>query len=51
MCWKEKVVNVIFAITKVEYLGHIVEKRTVAIDPEKMRAVVAWLVPISVKQL
>ena len=41
----------IFAITKVKYLGHIVEKGTSAMDPKKIHTIVAWLVPISVKKL
>ena len=39
-----------FSVTKVEYLGHIVENGTVAMDPEKICAVVDWPVPILVKQ-
>ena len=40
-----------FAVTKVEYLGYIIENGTVAMDPEKIRAVVAWPVPVLLKQL
>ena len=39
-----------FAVTKVEYFGHIVENGTIAIDPEKIRVIVAWPLPVSVKQ-
>ena len=38
------------AVAKVEYLGHIVENETVAMDPEKICIVVYWPVPILVKQ-
>ena len=31
-----------FAVPKVEYLSYIVENGTVAMDPEKFRAVVEW---------
>ena len=40
-----------FAVAKVKYLGHIVEKGTVAMDPEKVCAVVDWPVPLLVRQL
>ena len=40
-----------FSVSKVKYLGHIVENGTVAMDPEKICAVVDWPVPILVKQL
>ena len=38
------------AVTKVNYLSHIVEYGTVVMDPEKICAVVDWPVPILVKQ-
>ena len=34
-----------FAQTSIEYLGHIISKGTIAIDPEKMKAVQEWPVP------
>ena len=37
---KAKGSKCVFAVTKVEYLGHIVENGTVAMDPEKICAVV-----------
>ena len=40
-----------FVVTKVEYLGHILENRAVAMDPEKIHTVVYWTVPILIKQL
>ena len=43
--------NCEFSIIKVEYLGHIVENGTVDMDPEKIFAVVNWLLPVLVKQL
>ena len=39
-----------FIVTKVEYLGYIVENVTVAMDSEKSHAVVNWPVTILVKQ-
>ena len=47
---KEKVSKWKFAVTKVKYLGYIVENGTATINPEKTRAVVDWLVPMLVKQ-
>ena len=40
-----------FAVSKVEYLGYIVENRTIAMDPKKICAVIDWLLPVLVKQL
>ena len=39
------------AVSKAEYLGHIVENGIIAMDPEKICAVVDWPVHILVKQL
>ena len=41
----------VFAVTKVEYLHHIVANGTLAMDPEKVRAVASWPPPKSVKSL
>ncbi|WVZ57697.1 LOW QUALITY PROTEIN: hypothetical protein U9M48_008050 [Paspalum notatum var. saurae] len=40
-----------FAQQKLKYLGHIISKEEVAIDPTKIIAVQNWLVPQSVKEL
>ena len=40
-----------FAVTKVEYLAHIVKNGTIAIVTEKIHAVYYWSDPILVKQL
>ncbi|XP_074342186.1 putative mitochondrial protein AtMg00860 [Apium graveolens] len=41
----------IFAVNKVEYLGHFISARGVEIDPGKVAAVDSWHVPKSVKEL
>ena len=48
---KAKVRNCEFDVSKVEYLGHIVENGTVTMDPERICAVLDWPVPIPAKQL
>lgn len=40
-----------FAQTTVEYLGHVVTKEGVHVDQKKIEAVLAWPVPINIKQL
>ena len=40
-----------FAVSKFEYLSHTIENGTVAMDLERIRAVVDWPVAVSVKQL
>ena len=40
-----------FAVTKVEYFGHIVKNGTVAMDPERIRVVVDYPLNIPVRQL
>ena len=41
----------IFSAMKLKYLGHIVINITIAMNPEKVRAVVSWPPPILVKSL
>ena len=48
---KKKVSKCEFAVTRVEYLVYIVKNGTIAMDPEKIFAVVDWPVPILIKQL
>ena len=38
-----------FAQTKVDYLGHIISKEGVAVDPSKVASVTQWPVPKNVK--
>lgn len=40
-----------FGKETVEYLGHIVSKQGVSVDPEKVRVVKEWPTPSSVKEL
>ena len=35
--------------TQVEYLGHIISEKGVAVDPAKVKSVVDWPIPQSVK--
>ncbi|XP_042067396.1 uncharacterized protein LOC121810711 [Salvia splendens] len=40
-----------FCSTTVEYLGHLITEGQLMADPEKIKAMVAWPVPASIKQL
>lgn len=40
-----------FAITQVEYLGHLISKGLVSMDPMKIDGVLRWPTPTSVKEL
>lgn len=40
-----------FGVTKVAYLGHIINQQGVAADPEKLKAIVDWPTPINVSAL
>lgn len=39
----------VFGDTQVEYLGHIISEKGVAVDPAKVKSVVDWPIPQSVK--
>ena len=40
-----------FAQESIEYLGHIISRDGVGPDPEKIRAMIAWPTPATIKQL
>lgn len=40
-----------FGRGEVAYLGHVISARGVAVDPEKVRAIVEWAVPNNLKEL
>ena len=40
-----------FSQESIEYLGHIISKDSVGPDPEKIRAMIAWPTPATIKQL
>lgn len=40
-----------FATDRVEYLGHFIQKEGVSTDPQKIRAIVEWPIPSSLKAL
>jgi len=40
-----------FAQVAIEYLGHIVSRNGVEADPEKLKVMTAWPVPVNIKQL
>jgi hypothetical protein len=40
-----------FGATKVAYLGHVISEGSVAMDPDKVQAVVDWQTPKSVRTL
>ena len=34
-----------FFMDKIQYLGHVVTKEVISVDPEKIKAIEDWLVP------
>jgi hypothetical protein len=40
-----------FAQRQIEYLGHVISKQGVAIDPRKIAAIEEWPTPTTVKEL
>ena len=40
-----------FFQTKVHYLGHVVSKEGVAVDPKKIRVIMEWVAPKSVDEV
>ncbi|XP_015158625.1 uncharacterized protein [Solanum tuberosum] len=40
-----------FGVTEVEYLGHFISAKGVVTDPKKVRAVQAWELPTTIKEL
>ena len=37
--------------TEVHYLGHVISKEGIAVDPEKIRAIMEWVDPKSVDEV
>jgi hypothetical protein len=40
-----------FGVKEVEYLGHIVSHEGVKVDPNKIKAMIDWLIPKTLKNL
>ncbi|BBG99418.1 hypothetical protein Prudu_009104 [Prunus dulcis] len=40
-----------FGVSTIEYLGHIISRQGVSVDPSKLKAIADWPVPTSVKSL
>ena len=40
-----------FFHTEVHYLGHVVSKEDITIDPEKIRAIMEWVAPKNVDEV
>lgn len=40
-----------FGVTSIKYLGHVISEEGVATDPHKIKAVSAWPLPTTLKQL
>ena len=41
----------LFGVKEVEYMGHIVSHEGVKVDPNKIKAMMDWLIPKSLKNL
>ncbi|KAL6180390.1 hypothetical protein ACLB2K_047053 [Fragaria x ananassa] len=50
-CLKIKSSKCVFAVQQVEYLGHVISKRGVLVDPTKIQCVKQWPQPTTLKQL
>lgn len=46
-----KLSKCVFAQRQLRYLGHVISDQGVAMDPDKVQAVLHWLVPSYVKEL
>jgi len=49
--WQVKRSKCVSAQRQLKYLGHVISERGVATDPDKVQAVLNWLVPSSAKEL
>ena len=46
-----KISKCFFGVQEVEYLGHIVSHEGVKVDPTKIKAIMEWKIPTSIKHL
>jgi len=46
-----KLIKCSFFQTEVHYLGHVVSKEGIAVDPKKIRAIMEWVAPKSVDEV
>jgi len=46
-----KLIKCRFFKTEVHYLGHVVSKDGIAVDPEKVRSIMEWVVPRNVDEV
>ena len=46
-----KKIKRVFAQPVVEYLGHVISSKAVAIDPSKIAAIIAWKQPTTLSKL
>lgn len=49
--WQVKMSKCLFAQRQLKYLGHIISEAGVATDPDKVQAILNWLIPKTVKEL
>lgn len=47
----EKISKCFFGVQEVEYPGHIVSHESVMVDPRKIKAIMEWKIPTSIKHL